>query len=215
MLTEALTLVQPTSVKIKLVPPGINFEEIQNSMPINLDGVTLLFFGHLTRIKGVDILIKAFQEVSLRNRDVHLHLVGDGGLRGFCEDLVQKENLNDRVHFWGAQPQNLLFRIIKGADICVFPSRNDAGPLTVLEAMAAGKPIITTRVGGIPEIMKDGRNGILVEPEPDQLARAIEFLLDNEDLRQKIGRDNSQDAKAYSWKKASQEYVRIYESLVR
>jgi len=215
MLAEALRLVQPNSVKIKLVPPGINFEEIQNSIPLSLDGTSLLFFGHLSRIKGVDILIKAFQEVSLRNRDVHLHLVGDGGLKGFCEDLVQKENLNDRVHFWGVQPQNLLFRIIKGADICVVPSRNDAVLLTALEAMAAGKPIIATRVGGIPEFVKDGRNGILVEPEPDQLARAIEFLLDNSNLRQKIGRDNSQDAKAYSWKKASKEYVSIYGSLVR
>lgn len=214
MLAEALRLVQPNSAKIKLVRPGVNFEEIQNSIPLSLDGISLLFFGHLTRIKGADILIKAFHKVSQRNREVHLHLVGDGKLRGFCEDFVQKENLNDRVHFWGAQPQNLLFRIIKGADICVLPSRNDAVSLTVLEAMAAGKPIITTRVGGIPESVKE-RNGILVEPEPHQLARAIEFLLDNEDLRQKIGRNNSQDVKAYSWKKASQEYVRIYESLVR
>lgn len=215
MLAEALTLVQPNSEKIKLVLPGINHEEIQNSIPLSLDGTSLLFFGHLTRIKGVDILIKAFQEVSLRNRDVHLHLVGDGALRGFCEDFVQKKNLNDKVHFWGAQPQNLLFRVVKGADICVVPSRNDAGPLTVLEAMAAGKPIIATRVGGIPEFVKDGRNGILVKPEPDQLASAMEFLLNNADLRQKIGRNNSQDVTNYSWKTASKEYVRIYRSLVR
>lgn len=215
MLAEALRLVKPNSVKIKLVPPGVNFEEIQNSIPLSLDGTSLLFFGHLTRIKGVDILIKAFQEVSQRNLDVHLHLVGDGELRGFCEDFVQSANLNDRVHFWGAQPQNLLFRAIRGADICVLPSRNDAGPLAILEAMAAGKPIITTRVGGIPEFVKDGRNGILIEPEPDQLARTIEFLLDNSDLRHKIGRNNSQDVTTYSWKKASKEYVSIYESLVR
>lgn len=215
MLAEALRLVQPNSEKIKLVPLGVNLEEIQNSIPLSLDGISLLFFGHLTHLKGVDILIKAFQEVSLHNRDVHLHLVGDGGWRGFCEDFVQKENLNDRVHFWGAQPQNLLFRVIKGADICVLPSRNDAGPLTVLEAMAAGKPVIATRVGGIPELVKDGRNGILVEPEPDQLARAIEFLLDNADLRQKIGRNNSRDVTPYSWKKASKEYVSIYQCLVR
>ena len=215
MLADALKLVQPNSEKIKLVRPGINLKEIQNSIPLSLDGISLLFFGHLSRVKGIDILIKAFHKVSQRNREVHLHLVGDGELRGFCEDFVRKENLNDRVHFWGAQPQNLLFRMIKGADICVLPSRNDAGPLTLLEAMAAGKPIITTRVGGIPEFVKDGRNGIIVEPEPDQLARAIEFLLDNSDLRHKIGRNNSQDVTTYSWKKASKEYVSIYESLVR
>jgi glycosyltransferase involved in cell wall biosynthesis len=85
----------------------------------------------------------------------------------------------------------------------------------VLEAMAAGKPIIATRVGGIPEFVKDGRNGILVKPEPDQLASAMEFLLNNADLRQKIGRNNSQDVTNYSWKTASKEYVRIYRSLVR
>lgn len=215
MLDEASKLVRRNSKKIELVPIGVNFGEIQNSAQMNLNCISLLFFGHLSRIKGVDILVKAFHKVSQRNREVHLHLVGAGELRGFCEDFVQKKNLSNRVHFWGSQPQHLLFRVIKGADICVFPSRNDAGPLTVLEAMAAGKPIIATRVGGIPEFVKDGRNGILVEPKPSQLARAMEFLLDNVDLRQKIGRNNSQDIITHSWKKASKEYVRIYQSFVR
>jgi glycosyltransferase involved in cell wall biosynthesis len=215
MLNETLSLVQAGSEKIKMVQHGVDSKEIQNATPLGLDGIPLLFFGHLSFIKGVDVLVKAFYKVSQRNRDVHLYIVGDGRMRGFCEDFVRGKNLSDRVHFWGAQPQNFLFRVIRGADICVLPSRNDASPLTVLEAMAAGKPIITTHRGGIPEFIKDGRNGIIVEPEPDQLARAIELLLDNPALRSKIGRNNSTDAEAYSWKKASQEYVSIYQSLVR
>jgi glycosyltransferase involved in cell wall biosynthesis len=215
MLDEALKIIKrPFSEKIKLLPLGVDCKEIQDSTPLHLDGPSILFFGHLSYIKGTDILVKAFQNVNQRYPEIHLHLIGDGPLRGFCEDFVKKENLDRNVHFWGAQPQSMVFGALRGADICVLPSRNDAGPFTTLEAMAAGKPIVTTCRGGIPEFVKDGRNGIVVDPEPDQLARAIEFLLDDSDLRRKIGRNNSEDAKKYSWKRASEEYVKTYLSLV-
>jgi glycosyltransferase involved in cell wall biosynthesis len=215
MLDEALRIIKrPFSEKIKLLPLGVDYKEIQDSTPLPLDGPSILFFGHLSYIKGTDILVKAFRKVNQRYPEIHLHLIGDGPLREFCENFVKKENLARNVHFWGAQPQSIVFGALRGADICVLPSRNDAGPFTTLEAMAAGKPIVTTRRGGIPEFVKDGRNGIIVEPEPDQLARAIEFLLDDSDLRRKIGRNNSEDVKTYSWKRASEEYVNIYQSLV-
>lgn len=214
MLTEALKLVKSHGDKIEIVPLGVNLEEIQNAVPMKLEQNSLVFFGHLSRIKGVDILIKAFQKVSVRNKDVHLHLVGDGELAGYCKDFVKRNNLNERVHFWGAQPQNILFSLVKAADICVLPSINESGPLVILEAMAAGKPIISTRAGGIPELVHDGRNGILVKLNPNELATAIEFLLDNDNIRNKFGINNSQDIVVRSWKNAAKKYVRLYQSLI-
>lgn len=213
MRIEASKLARHSDEKIELVRSGVNLEEIQSVTPIRLDGVSVVFFGHLSYLKGVDDLIRAFYDVSLRNRQAHLHLVGDGNLMEYCRNFVQEKKLKQRVHFWGAQPQNVLFRIIKGADICVLPSRIDAAPLAVLEAMAAGKPIVTTPVGGIPEYVKDGRNGIVVQHE--KLASAIEFLIENEAVRDRIGQNNRQDALAYSWKSQSREYIRIYKTLVR
>jgi glycosyltransferase involved in cell wall biosynthesis len=215
MLAKILPLVRHNSQKIKLVPVGVNFEEITNSVPLSLDGISFLFFGHLSRIKGVDILVKAFHRVSQRNQEAHLHLVGDGELIGFCENFVLEKNLTDKVHFWGALPQNKLFRIVRGADICVFPSRDDAAPLALLEAMAAGKPIISTLVGGIPELVKNGRNALLIKPNVDQLACTMQYLLDNADIMEKISKYNVRDATRYSWKEASKKYVRIYRALTR
>jgi glycosyltransferase involved in cell wall biosynthesis len=213
MRIEASKLGKNGNDKIELVKNGVNLEEINSVTPMGLDGISIVFFGHLMHLKGVDELVKAFYHVSLKNRQVHLHLVGDGELMGYCRNFVQEKNLKQRVHFWGAQPQNVLFSIIKGADICVLPSRNDAANLGVLEAMAAGKPIVTTPVGGIPEYVKDGRNGIVVQHE--KLASAIEFLVENEEVRNKIGQNNLQDVLAYSWKKQSREYVRIYRTLIK
>lgn len=214
MLTEALKLVRQQTDKLEIVPLGVNLEEIQNAAPMELEEKSLVFFGHLSRIKGVDLLLKAFQKVNVHNKHVHLHLVGDGELAGYCKDFVKRKSLTDRVHFWGAQPQNVLFSFIKAADICVLPSRNESGPLVILEAMAAGKPIVSTHVGGIPELVKDGRNGLLVKLNPDELADAIEFLLDNDDVRNKFGLNNSQDIVVRSWKNASKKYVQLYKSLL-
>ena len=212
MKIQALKLVEHGNEKIELVKSGVNLEEIQSVVPMRLAGISVVFFGHLSHLKGVDELVKAFYYVSLRNRQAHLHLVGDGALMEFCRDFVQGKNLKQRVHFWGAQPQTVLFSIIKGADICVLPSRNDAAPLAVLEAMAAGKPIVTTPVGGIPEYVKDGRNGIVVQHK--KLASAIEFLVENAGERNRIGQNNLRDSLEYSWKRQSREYLRVYQTLI-
>jgi glycosyltransferase involved in cell wall biosynthesis len=212
---EVESLVSRDPSKIALIPNGVNLKEIQDSIPKVLTGTTLLFFGHLTRIKGIDVVLEAFKEVSEFNDQVHLYIVGAGPLRNSCEQFVKKEKLSTRVHFMGVQPQNILFSIIKGADICVLPSRNEAGPLTVLEAMAAGKPLITTCVGLVPDILIDSRNALLVNCETHQIAVAIKHLLQNKELSRTMSENNLCDIQDYSWNIVSKEYLRLYDSIVK
>jgi 1,4-alpha-glucan branching enzyme len=88
----------------------------------------------------------------------------------------------DNVHFWGSVTEKLKLRLLRSCDICVFPSRDEPFGIVLLEAMAAGKPIISIDVGGIPEILTHLRNGILVNPEPRQLAQAMKLMLERKEL---------------------------------
>jgi glycosyltransferase involved in cell wall biosynthesis len=211
---EAERLVRKNQSKIVLIPLGANLKQIQESIPKLLAGKSLLFFGHLTRIKGIDVLLEAFKEVSGFNDQVQLYIVGAGPLRNSCEEFVKNEKLGSRVHFMGVQPQDVLFSIMKGADICVLPSRNEAGPSTVLEAMAAGKPLITTRVGLVPDILIDSRNALLVKCEPHQIAVAIKNLLQNQELSKTMSENNLCDIQDYSWNIIYKKYLRLYDSIV-
>jgi glycosyltransferase involved in cell wall biosynthesis len=81
--------------------------------------------------------------------------------------------------------------------------------------MALGKPIIAGNTGGTPEIIKEGRNGVLVEPETEKIADAILYLFKNEDLRKKIGENNIQDARKYDWSSVINQYIDVYQQVVK
>jgi glycosyltransferase involved in cell wall biosynthesis len=201
------------SSKTIVIPNGVDVEALQAASPIALTGdPSFLYAGHIRQHKGVDFLVGAFKQLSEKKgfENAHLHLIGSGSMEQDCKKLVQMESLHTRIHFWGAQSQRLMPRLIKGCDIFVLPSRQDASPIVLLEAMAAERPIISTNVGGIPEILKHGRNALLVRPEQDKLAAAMEALGGNEDLRKVFSRNNRSDVQAFSWDKISKAYVKLY-----
>lgn len=202
--------------KTELIPNGVDIERIRNMKPIKLSGdLSLLFVGHLSHLKGSDILIEAFKEFSSRHDDdVHLYLAGSGRLQTFYQKSISDANLRRKIHFLGAVPQESVFRLLKGCDVCVIPSRWEAFSVVALEAMAAGKPIISTNVGGLPEIIKNGRNGLIIAPDTRQLADAMECLLWDEDLRLKFAKNSLRDITPFSWKNISKKYLSLYEALV-
>jgi glycosyltransferase involved in cell wall biosynthesis len=84
-------------------------------------------------------------------------------------------------------------------------------PTVILEALALGKPVIATAVGGIPEVVREGVNGILVSPKsPETIAKALERLLSNSGLRRKLGRAAAESVKDYTWSKIAEKYERVY-----
>ena len=179
----------------------------------------ILFVGRLVEKKGVDDLLKAFALLrhDMRNT-ASLWIVGDGErdqqLRKSAADL----RISDKIKFWGTIPNNNLPDYYAAADIFVGPSveassgDTEGQGVVFLEAFAARLSVIATSVGGIPNVIKHGRTGILVEPRnPEKLALAIEHLLQNDNLRHEIAENAHQEAKkSYDWEKIAQDFVKLY-----
>jgi len=161
-------------------------KEIKTKKPI------ILFVGNLVPQKGVEYLIKAKK---LLKKDSKLVIVGGGPLLKKLKKIVKEENIKD-VIFTG--PRTDINNIMAAADIIVQPSIHEGFSIVLLEAMAMAKPVIATKVGGIPEIV-DENVGILVEPKkPRELANAIEKLLSDEKLRKKLGENGLKKAAKFS-----------------
>lgn len=197
--------------KIVVIPGGVDVEFYQKAQTLRLVGKpAILFVGHLQPGKGVDLVLNAFRLLNEQIPGSHLHLVGTGRYAREYKELIRELNIEDTVQLHGHKSRDELSRIYKGADICVFPSRVDAFPSVVLEAMASGKPIVATNVGGIPEIIKCNRNGLLVEPNVDSVMKALLKLSRDRDLCESMSKNNERDSIRYSWKRVSEMYVHLY-----
>ena len=164
------------------------------------DGETVIgFVGRLTEIKNIPLLLRS--AALLRNRPVRYVIVGDGHLRADLEAQLQALNISDRVILVGNRAD--IMELYNGLDIVALTSLNEGTPLSLIEGMAAGKPVVSTGVGGVRDLLgdalesKDGftvcSRGIRVESfEPADFARALEYMLDNIDARNGLavrGRD--------------------------
>ena len=138
--------------------------------------------GRLDRLKGIDVLLKAWHSLSERRESDILLLVGDGPERSALEDWAEAHGLQN-VRFFGQRSD--VRAMLWAADLMVMPSRQEAMPMAALEALGCGVPVIGSRAGGIPEIVRDGENGMLVPVEDaEALSVAIERVLSDEARRQ-------------------------------
>ncbi|HEY2729445.1 MAG TPA: glycosyltransferase [Polyangia bacterium] len=157
--------------------------------PADREPLTVLSVGRLDAIKGFDVLIDAMGELARRGRRLRCRIVGDGPLRPDFEARIARLGLKETVELAGARPQAEVRAGLYAASIFALPSvvttsgDRDGIPVSLMEAMAAGTPVVSTRVSGIPELIEDGRDGLLV-PERDAvaLAAALERLLDEPEL---------------------------------
>jgi glycosyltransferase involved in cell wall biosynthesis len=179
--------------KIEIIHNGINtapFEQaLQTDMPaaktcldfIKKEGTTLV--GTVARLvpqKGIRHLIRAAAILSGRHPHLRFVIIGDGPMRGYLEDLAQRLGMQGKVFFTGQMEDVPL--LMPMLDIFVLPSCSEGLSLTVLEALAASRPVVASRTGGIPEIITHDRTGKLVPPGDSQaLARAIEELISDPD----------------------------------
>jgi len=197
----------------------------------------LVFVGRISPEKGVHILVDAFAELAPSMPEVALDLIGGAGslppefllglsrdplvqgLRGFYESDYLAEirrripdALRERVVFHGNQPHERLAELYREGAVFVCPSFSDAFPLTIVEAMAAGLPVVGSEVGGIPESVVDGQTGVLVRPgSVAELVAALRRLLEHRALRQRMGAAGRERALTlFSWRAISEEIDRVY-----
>lgn len=143
----------------------------------------VLFVGRLVESKGFAMLIYAFKSLIDKGYALDLVIAGGGtGLKKF-QKLSRRLGIANRLHFLNECADQDLACLYKGCEIVVLPSIFEGFGLTLLEAMSFGKPVVATKVGGIPEVVEDGYNGILVEPNSGALALGMEKLLSTPKLR--------------------------------
>lgn len=188
--------------------------EIRNGLGINSQQM-ILFAGKLAPRKGVDVLIRALPQV-LKEVEVKLVLAGSGNQQDY-QHLAQTLGISDKIRFVGRVPDDALRLLFSSCDLFVLPSRLEGLGIVILEAMAAGKPVVATNVGGIPELIESGQNGILVEANNEgKLAGAIVKVLSNKSLAQIIGENNMKKARErFSWEVAAQKTERVYNELIK
>ena len=183
--------------RIRVVPHGVALfsgehqqngirEEFRNELGLASDALIVVYAGRLWPGKGLLDLWEAFRACIERHPRAILLLAGEGEMGA---ELIRR-----RAEVpWGAAIQLLgyrddLPRILAAADLFVLPSHREALGIVLLEAMTAGLPVVATRTGGIPEVVEDGRTGILVPPEnPERLAEALLTLLGDASMRQRFG----------------------------
>jgi len=152
---------------------------------LGLDGRLLAFAGRLGPQKSLDVALEAVAAVP----GVTLAIAGDGPDRADLERHAQELGLGERARFLGGLPRDRVLRLFRAADAALLSSSWENFPHTVVEALAVGTPVVSTAVGGVPEVVADGENGLLVPPgDPAALAAALARLLDDDALRERLGR---------------------------
>jgi glycosyltransferase involved in cell wall biosynthesis len=151
--------------------------------------LTVLYVGRLRTRKAVAVLLEAMSALGRRRPDLRLVIAGDGEQGAALRRRAAQPDLQGRVEFLGSLPRATIAEWYRRAAVLCLPSTYEGFPVTIVEAMAAGLPVVATRVAGVPEAVEEGRTGLLVPPEEDEaLAAALEALLEDIDLRRRMGR---------------------------
>jgi glycosyltransferase involved in cell wall biosynthesis len=175
----------------------------------------LLAIGSLVPNKGIDVLVRAFGLVHQSRPELDLVVAGEGHERVKYVALAEKLGLGRRIEFTGTVERSGIASLIRGCEFLVSASRNEAFGISILEAMTAGKAVVATAVGGVPEIVTNMETGLLVAPDsPEEMARAILLLLNDDQLRQALGKRGRDAAREFSWHRISDRYIHEYEEVL-
>jgi glycosyltransferase involved in cell wall biosynthesis len=207
--------------KLEVIPNGVNVEDFNVSeeevervrRKYRLEGVVVMFAGTITPRKGILELMKAAE--LLNRKDVLFLIVGNLNLdRDYVQKVMEYARIKGiNAKFTGFVPYEDLKALYSACDVFVLPSFEEGHGIVLTEAMASGKPLIGSNVGGIPMQIKDGWNGFLVEPGNEkQLAEKIGYLIENEEERAIMGKNSRKLAKEeFDWEKIAERYLKIYE----
>jgi glycogen synthase len=197
---------------------GVSIDELEDPdiQPYDHARPYVLALGRWVPQKGFDVLIRAFARAVDDVEFGHdLVLVGDGPERPHYERLVAELGVADRVTLHGRAARRQVVSLFKGCSYFVLPSRQEPFGIVNLEAMAAGKAVIATRVGGVPEFVEDGQAGVLVDAEDEVgLAEALRRVAADADLRHALEVGGRRLVDRFAWSEIADDYVRLYDEVL-
>ena len=198
---------------VKVIPNGVRCDFWSAAAPardVAARAPVILSVGRLHPVKGHDVLLRGFARVRDRLPDAALAIVGDGVARPAVARLAAELGVAHAVEFAGTLSPAQVRDRLGAARVFVQPSRSEGLPLALLEAMAAGVPVVATRVGGVPDVVAPG-TGLLVPPEqPDALADALLDVLGNDGLASALARGGRQRAMQFSAARADGAYEALF-----
>jgi glycosyltransferase involved in cell wall biosynthesis len=197
-------------------PPGEGFDRVALRREVGGEGVEqlVLAVARLQAEKGIDDLVRAVASLRARMPGLRVAVAGAGPEEGPLRERIERAGLAGAFALLGSRSD--VGALLAAADAFCLPSRHEGLPLVLLEAMQAGLPCVATRVGGVPGVIADGEDGVLVEPDdPEALAAALERVLGDEGAAAAMGaRARDLVAERYALEAAAAAYADIYDELV-
>ena len=176
--------------KFRLMPPGLSIGQLPNkknaqeSCQLTSEVLQCAFIGRVTQIKRPDRFLDVVSEINKRGVELNFFMAGDGELLEQCRERIAREDLLVAVLGW----QSDIEKVLSAADMVVLTSDNEGTPLSLIQAGMAGLPVVTTRVGSVPEVVLDGSTGIITNLEVNEIADALEKLAKDAGLRATMGK---------------------------
>lgn len=203
--------------RIEVIPLGVNLRAYatqKRTLRESDEAFRIICVARLVAVKGLETLVKA---VGLIQPKVNLrtYIVGIGPLRSKLQVLIDETGLANKVKLCGFLPDKKKRAYLENSDLFVLPSLYEPIPIAILEALAAGLPVVASDVGGIPELVRQGVNGLLVKPGmPHDLAAAISKLIDDDKLRRKLASNARESVREYDWPVVAKKYLSFYQELL-
>jgi len=234
---QLLTLYHADRKKIITIPPGvetsrfypINADEAKEAIELTCKKRMLLFVGRIEPLKGLQNLIRALAIIRSQGhcrRDCYcLVVIGgdpDSSLENMSSEmrkiktLCKELGMEDLVLFLGKRAQDTLPYYYSAADMLIMPSYYESFGMVALEAMACGTPVVASDVGGLHYLVQDGKTGFVVPSgNPEALVDPLNELMNNDNLREKMGQQAARFAQKYSWELISAEIAKVYAKLLK
>lgn len=196
--------------KIPMIFNGVDLSKCQPKEDYRTgETITLLHIGRFNEQKNHAGLLQAFQMLLACYPNCRLHLLGDGELLEQTRADAEKMGLSNRVRFLGSQSN--VYPYLREADIFLLPSLYEGMPMTIIEAMGTGLPIVASNVGGIPDMLTDRENGLLVPCDPYAVCGACAELIDDQALRETLGKNAKEESQRFSARYMAEQYCFLYE----
>ena len=171
------------------MPPGLEIGQLPNKKDsqgfyeLSTNTLQCAFIGRVTQIKRPDRFLDVVAEIKRRGVELEFFVAGDGELLDSCREIIAQKDLPIRILGW----QSNIEKVIAAADLVLLTSDNEGTPLSLIQAGMAGLPVVTTRVGSVPEVVLDGTTGIITGLGVQEIADALEILTNSSDLRGCMG----------------------------
>jgi glycosyltransferase involved in cell wall biosynthesis len=202
--------------RVHAIPSGVDPARFAGPHEDPFPGVPhprVVFHGRVQAEKGVHTLVEATARLG---DDVHVLLVGDGSERPRVEARARELGLAGRLRVTGFLPHDRVPAALAHADVAVLPSVFEELGTAMLEALHGGVPFVASRVGGIPEVVRDGESALLVEPgDPDALAAALERVLRDRELAARLGAAGRERARDFAWPALADRVLEVYRAVTR